>query len=263
MAPQITRFSDLTHVAEVFGDNEEFLYTEFHLVTEDDVVYYGKLEIDKLKISLEQFTAALQRVPDEELFPELPSDVMFTLAPEDLSSDSLYLKRSRLKDYNDYKEQDAVDLLSLMLLDEARALELVSKHPHPGIIKYHGCRVRRGHITGLLLDKYPYDLGQYLKDSMGKIDKEAFVAALDSAVQHLHSLGLAHNDINPGNILINAERMPVLVDFGSCCEIGQKLGASRGTAGWMEGDMDDYTTSETRHDTFAVERIRAWLDTST
>lgn len=155
-----------------------------------------------------------------------------------------------------------MDLIPLMLLDEARALGRVSQHPHPGIIKYHGCRVRRGRITGLLLDRYPSNLEQYRKDPAGTIDKKAFVAALESAVHHLHSLGLAHNDINPGNILIDAESMPVLIDFGSCCKIGQKLGASRGTVGWVEGDMDDYTTSETRHDTFAVEKIRGWLDDS-
>jgi hypothetical protein len=54
--------------------------------------------------------------------------------------------------------------------------------------------------------------------------------------------------------------MPVLVDFGSCREIGRRLGASRGTVGWIEGDMLDYHTSEESHDWFAVEKIRAWLD---
>jgi hypothetical protein len=54
--------------------------------------------------------------------------------------------------------------------------------------------------------------------------------------------------------------MPVLVDFGSCREIGHELGISRGTMGWIEGDIRDYNLSEERHDWFAVEKIRAWLE---
>jgi hypothetical protein len=36
-------------------------------------------------------------------------------------------------------------------------------------------------------------LKSYLKEAVGEIDKEPFMAALESAVKHLHSLGLAHN----------------------------------------------------------------------
>jgi hypothetical protein len=30
--------------------------------------------------------------------------------------------------------------------------------------------------------------------------------------------------------------------------------------GWIEGDIRDYNLSEERHDWFAVEKIRAWLE---
>lgn len=33
-------------------------------------------------------------------------------------------------------------------------------------------------------------------------------------------------------------------------------------ARWVEGDIDAYTTSKTRHDTFAVDNIRTWLNNS-
>jgi serine/threonine protein kinase len=261
MAPQITAFSDLTCLAEAFDKTpENFLYTEFHVIEADDAVYYGQLKTPKLKISLDQYSAALQRVTDEEVYPELPVDAKFTLAPDNIAKDTLYLKRPRLDFYNDYKEQNVVELLPLMLLEEVPALEIVSQHPHPNIVKYHGCCVWRGRITALVLDRYSHDLRKYLEDGVGTIDKDAFLSALEGAVQHLHSIGLAHNDINPRNIMVNEAGMPVLIDFGSCREVGKKLGASRGTPGWMQGEEAAYDTSEKGYDLFAVEKIRAWLD---
>lgn len=87
--------------------------------------------------------------------------------------------------------------------------------------------------------------------------------ALESAIDHLHSLGWAHNDLNPGNVLVDKSGMPVLIDFDSCHEIGQKLLTSRGTEGWRDVDINDYDTSEKSHDIFALGKLRAWLDKPT
>lgn len=164
--------------------------------------------------------------------------------------------------YEVYKEQDALCVLLALLLEEAHALQLASKLPHPSIVSYHGCRVRRGRITGLFMDRYQHDLNQYLEDGIGSIDKLPFLTALESGIRHLHSLGLAHNDVNPANIMVSADGMPILVDFGSSREIGQRLTKSRGTQGWVDDD-DDYAASEACHNLFALDKIRAWLDKPT
>jgi len=85
---------------------------------------------------------------------------------------------------------------------------------------------------------------------------------LEAGVHHLHSLGWAHNDVNPANVVVGADGEPAMVDFGSCPRIGDKLGASRGTPGWMENG-DEYTTSKESHDIAALDKIRAWLDNPT
>jgi hypothetical protein len=61
------------------------------------------------------------------------------------------------------------------------------------------------------------------------------------------------------HILANATGMPVLADFDSCRPVGRKLTYSRGTPGWID-EGDNYDTSEIRHDTFAIKKIREWLD---
>lgn len=85
----------------------------------------------------------------------------------------------------------------------------------------------------MVLDRHPNDLKHHAEDyGEPPLDKAAFLGALESALAHLHNLGLAHNDLNPANILISETGMPVLTDFDSCRPVGQKLLYSRGTPGW-------------------------------
>ncbi|KAJ5439074.1 uncharacterized protein N7458_010072 [Penicillium daleae] len=146
-------------------------------------------------------------------------------------------------------------------------MEVLSAHPHPYFIQYHGCRFQRGYLTGILLGRHPHDLKNYLSRGVGNIDKKAFMDALESAIYHLHSLGWAHNDLNPTHLLVDDSKacggMPVLINFGSAGKIGSLLGTSRGTSGWIEGRIEDYTTSKKEHDIFALEKIRFWLDNPT
>jgi len=76
-----------------------------------------------------------------------------------------------------------------------------------------------------------------------------------AGVKRLHSLGLAHNDLNPTNIALGAEDNPAILDFGSCKKFGEEL-VSAGTPGWID---EDYTTSAQQHDIVAIGKIEAWL----
>lgn len=261
MAPQVTAWEDLTLVDEEVDDETgEVRHTTFAVVDEDDTAYFGKSNHPKGNITFEQLTSALAPIPDDDIFPEwMPSDVELTRAQDTLPL-NIYIKRPNLSMYDIFQEHNVLNLIPEGLLEEARAMEMLSQHLHPNIIRYHGCRVRRGRITGLVLDRHPHTLTDYLKNEVGSVDQEAFMKALSSAIYHLHSLGWAHNDLNPSNILVNEEGMPVLIDFGSAREIGAKLGTSRGTKGWIDSDMKDYHTSDKGHDFFALEKIRTWLN---
>ncbi|KAI1832184.1 hypothetical protein DTO013E5_6341 [Penicillium roqueforti] len=132
---------------------------------------------------------------------------------------------------------------------------------------YYGCRFRGGYKTGIVLGRHSHDLKNYLSGGVRNIDKKAFMNVLESAIYHLHSLGLAHNDLNPTNVLVDDSEasggMPVLIDFGSAGKIGSLLGTSRGTSGWIEGRIEDYGISRKEHDTFALEKMRLRLDNPT
>lgn len=94
-------------------------------------------------------------------------------------------------------------LLAKGLAEEAEALEvLAARRPHPNIVGYHGCHVRRGYITGIMLDRHLCDLNSHLKNGYVVEDKEHFIASLESAIHLLHSFGWAHNDLTPTNVLV-------------------------------------------------------------
>lgn len=118
-----------------------------------------------------------------------------------------------------------------------------------------------------MLSRHSHDLKNYLRGGVGNIDKKAFMNALESAIYQLQSFGWSHNDLNPTSVLVDDSEascgMPVLIGFGSAGKIGSLLGTSWGMSGWIEGRIEDYTTSEKEHDIFALEKMRLWLDNPT
>jgi serine/threonine protein kinase len=203
-------------------------------------------------MTLEEYSSALRLIPDEELYPKVPEDIQLTLVPENLDNDSAYVKRPGLTNYESMK---GTDFVPKALLDETLIMEQISKSPHPNIIGYHGCRVRRGRITAILLEQLEETLTQRASTpSIQELDQDGFLKALESAVDHIHSLGLAHNDINPDNIMFK-NGAPVLIDFGSCQPFGKRL-QSLGTPGWYE---ELFFTSEKKHDIYSLTKMREWL----
>ncbi|KAJ5246656.1 hypothetical protein N7468_001639 [Penicillium chermesinum] len=268
MTPQITKWADFAYVSEEFdSETHEFQYTMFAVIDSDDVIYYGELPIRKAEISFQQVMATLKAIPDSEIFPALSSAKQLTQAPPELDNAQVFIKRPNISQYDVYKRYNVVHLLAQSFLEEACTMEFLSTHPHPHFVQYHGCCFRRGYLTGIVLSRHPCDLKNYLNRGVGIIDKKVFMNALESAVYHLHSLGWAHNDLNPTNLLVDDSKancgMPVLIDFGSARKMGSLLGTSRGTSGWIEGRIEDYTTSKKEHDIFALEKIRLWLDNPT
>ena len=244
MAPEITSWNDLTKVWEQCNDKTgEIRQTSFALFDSNQSFYYGMLESHKAEITFDQVTNTLKSVPDEEIFTRWPAPgIELMQAPAALSED-LYIKRPNPEMYKVMKEHNALSQLSDSLLAEANFLESLSQHPHPNVIRYYGCQVLRGYFIGLVIDRYPHDLYTYVKNQIGSIEKRPFLAALDSSLRHLHTHGLAHNDLTPHNILVSREGMPVLIDFGGCQPIGTYLKYVRGTRGWIDGEIKDHNTS--------------------
>ena len=247
----MTALQDLTILEALDPETDEPKYVTFYLVTSDEEVYFGQSSKNKRDITLSEYTSALQHIPDDEIYPPIPKDVALTIAPEDLDDLSAFIKRPGL---NCYETMKGSQYIPTEILGETLTMELISETHHPNIINYFGCRVRRGRITAIVLERLDQTLTQLAQTpAFQQLDKSKFLEALQSAVDYLHSLGLAHNDINPDNIMIK-DGMPVLIDFGSCQPFGKNL-QSLGTDGWYE---ELFFTSEKKHDEYSLAKLREW-----
>ncbi|KAF7190877.1 hypothetical protein HII31_08036 [Pseudocercospora fuligena] len=180
----------------------------------------------------------LEPIPAENIFPLMPEDV--TGAPP---FDALkhYLKAPQFT-YDD--RAPGHTFVADCLLHEASVLERFKKDPHPNIVTYYGCVVRDKRITHLMLKRYPRTLPELEQTGLSDIERQVLRAQIEDGIRHLHSLGLAHNDINPGtvaeycvesivrehfadltsdNVCIDADGRAVIVDFDSCLPFGEPL----------------------------------------
>lgn len=250
--PCVNSLQDLQIIESWDPEADKFMYCTFIHVTPEDHVYFGESTKTRKELTLSDCLSTLKHVNDDEIFPKIPEEITFTIASDSLNDVPAYTKRPGLMSYEIRAgtEETAKEVMS-----EALIMEQVSKLRHPNIVEYYGCRVRRGRITGIMMENLEWTLYQYsLRPAFEQLDKVRFIEALESAVESLHSIGLAHNDINPHNIMIK-DGMPVLIDFGGCQPFGKQV-TSHGTPGWYE---EIFWTSEKKHDTYSMTKLRQWI----
>jgi serine/threonine protein kinase len=242
---------DLTSLCEV--ENAEtgaFIRSTFTYIDEHDRAWFGQTtNIRKYDLTVEDLNRLLQQVPDERIYPLKTTDL--SLVPEETRS-QFYIKRPKLLCLDNETE---AKLLPQLLLSEAEMLQFLEQNPHPNIIRFHGCTINRGRITGIALEKHSVILQYRHEDVPHPLDIDACMHRIRAGVKHLHSLEIGHNDLNPTNIALDADDNPIILDFGSSRRFGERL-LSGGTSGWID---EDYSTSAQCHDESAMEKIEAWL----
>lgn len=253
--PAIRSLRDLHILSEVFdqvADQRVFLHCSFYVLGEDYVAYFGQSKKSKFDLTVHDILEDLKRIPDHEIYPPAPTTV--TTFTKNINSE-FHVKSAKLLDYEDWAGKN---FLADLCLGEVEILETLRQHPHPTIVKYHGCLVKRGRIVGIVLDRYKTRLFERVQNAKpGDFDYQACIEAIETGVKHLHSLGLAHNDLNPYNIMLNDLDSPRIIDFGSCRPFGNEL-ISGGTPGWV----DEFSPiSDQKQDESAIVKIRTWMET--
>ncbi len=136
------------------------------------------------------------------------------------------------------------------------------------LASYHGCTETNGRIDGICFSEYPESLmmklnpgslneNDFLQDrQVPKEDAARYRRGVKAGVDHLHSLGYVHNDINRANIMITEAGDAILVDFDSCLKIGTPLAGVKRTYGWHSTQA---RTAEQKSDHTAIEDLETWL----
>lgn len=197
-------------------------------------------------------------LPVAQIFPDFDPD-KHTRAPHPLP-DNLFRKLPYMVHYKLVEDDAGKDCTEGTLMKrEAEVLEILGKHPHENIVRYHGCMVRDGVIVGLCLDKLDETLGDRRNRLGREFNIEHCVEGIRRGVEHMHSLGLCHNDISVNNVMYRNDDGPFIIDFDSCRYEGEKLGLKTGTQGYY--DLDQKIASK-RCDWEALDylekRLRNW-----
>lgn len=147
--PDIRSKRDLTTLSEVTDyETGKFLRSTFTYVDKKDIAWFGRVPGKrKYDLIVEDLKRELRRIPDEKIYP---LHMWISVVP-DADRKHLFIKRPKIS-YSD--NEDEVKLVPRVLLEEAEILEFLKQHHHPNIVRYHGCTVNRGRITGLALERH-------------------------------------------------------------------------------------------------------------
>ena len=117
-------------------------------------------------------------------------------------------------------------------------------------------RSENGLIAGLAFKKYRRTLHEFKGDEPDCPPISDVCTDIKAGIDHLHSLGIVHNDINPANICIDENGCAVIIDFDSAAPTGDPLGLRGGTTGFCR----DTQISEEQNDIYGLRAIRAHLE---
>lgn len=95
--------------------------------------------------------------------------------------------------------------------------------PHPNVVRYYGCVLKDERITHLCLQRCYCNLAEYAEVGLSSEETDELLGQVQDGLKFLHGLGLAHNDIHPGNICVDSHGNAIIVDFDSCAPFGQPL----------------------------------------
>ncbi|RGP72139.1 serine threonine kinase [Fusarium longipes] len=242
---------------------DHFLVQVHERISSQDILNLDLSLLDLTSVAMEDIPHAFASFLANQLGIEIESTKSITVSKSDVCptfSSSLtaapagmikycYLKYAQLAAY-----EPGNTIIKERVLAEANVCEVLMKNPHPNIMKYWGCYVVDGRIEALCLAKYTMTLAERV-DTGVPLDTERCLTGIRDGIQHLHSLGLVHNDINSRNIMMDPADNPVIIDFDSCTREGEKM-VKGWTLGWC---IKDSMTGERENDFYGLIKLEEYL----
>src|SRR5262249_31000976 len=119
---------------------------------------------------------------------------------------------------------------------------------HPGIVTVHDVGLHEGQVYVVSDYLDGPDLGRWLRDNRPTWPEAVRIAAaVADALAHVHAQLVVHRDVKPANILLTADRVPVLVDFGLALDESHAGGSERGMVSGTPWYMSPEQAAGTAH----------------
>ncbi|GKU08606.1 serine threonine protein kinase [Fusarium langsethiae] len=238
------------------GDKIDFHCVVF-IVEQAGIYYTGSLSDRYITPNDVAQLDDLQKIETKDRGPKLQDQ--WTIAQP---SDCHYVKKPKLEDYLDPELEARIAL-------EIEVWELIRQRPHEGLAVYHGCVVADGRVSGLCFERYEQTLMQRVNPkalskpdfarsdrSLVQNDIKQCLQTIREALEHLHSIGFSHNDLNPSNIMMDKDNRAVIIDMDSSCRVGESLEKKKRTYGWLDKCVN-YSTFD--NDLKALDEVETWL----
>jgi len=175
--PVLTSLQDLTIITALDPETNEAEYVTFYHITSDDHLYFGQLYKQQKDISLTDYNSALNRVDDREIYSLIPEGTALKIAPSHWDDTTAFIKRPGL---NRYETMKGTAYIPKQVLQETLIMEQLSIAPHPNIITYLGCHVKRGRITAIVLERLGQTLTQLSRTpAFYRLDQDLFSKVLN------------------------------------------------------------------------------------
>jgi eukaryotic-like serine/threonine-protein kinase len=129
-------------------------------------------------------------------------------------------------------------------------VETLGRLHHPNIVEMYGVGEHEGDVFCALEYVGGGDLRRRLEGVAQPARRSArLIQALAFAVDAVHRLGVVHRDLKPANILLTAEGLPKIADFGLADRLAIGGGRSQsgeiiGTPSYMAPEQTDTTVNE-------------------
>jgi len=215
--------------------------------------YHGTLPIRQKDLEPGALAQYLKPIEQTDIYPSLAgTKIDLTVAPV------RYTKRPDISSVSATPKGTVRN----QFMHEVEIHELLSRYPHPSVVRYLGCVLQDGMIVAFHLEKCSRTLLDRIEQD-DKFSEDAFEKCMDqieSGLQHLHSLGFAHNDLSPANIMFNSdETEAILIDFDSCDRFGKPLNRGGWVGGWDGGEpIATFKLSSAECDKQACQFLRKW-----
>ncbi|KAI0317861.1 hypothetical protein OF83DRAFT_1171622 [Amylostereum chailletii] len=152
-------------------------------------------------------------LPRNHLFPPWKSDT--THSPMPIPSDAC-IKGQDISDYDPSMTPAPAAALSA----EVELLEFLRVHPHPNVVHFYGC-IRIGDLlTSACLRRNKCTLECAMNGNMF-LSSRRVTRGIRAALKHLHSLGIAHGNLNVANTMLSDTGDPVVINFERACRRAQ------------------------------------------
>lgn len=221
--------------AEILAEDEFGIKTLQHTVCtfidEDDSAYFGTLNKPKTSIKLDEAVHCLRRISDSEVYPPAEDAGLHSTTEADAPQSDFVCPNITSKGYAGWTANAGSTVIADQFLATAKSYQFARDHPHPNIVTFNGCITKHGRIVALSLPGYSdrIDVEAETERHFTAAEQAKWMDQLRAALNHLHSLGYAHNSIcvdslvHAGELKLHQGNI-ILTGLDKCKPLGANIG---------------------------------------